>query len=773
MQSLRAYATLLRSAACNSRSGPSDLRQKASTQAKKRENFRADSRGVGMIKYFGRSSRFRVPVALWALSSMAVLASGCNDYPVHSLLDSFEVRVTRSLARDQAVKVDFLWMIDHSSSMCQEQRALANGFSSFIEKLQNYGRTSPDDPPFIDAQMAIVTVQQVPDTTEIKKIGEFVHKPATVLPPSCIERTKQPCLEDKDCGTPKCFKMYNYDGNSSMCPAEGDTCITPPAMTSGQYWCKADNPQFGNNDNCSVNTQCQLRCNTDSDCYAAFEPNIPPTGKHRVYCNKSVAVPGCMFPPETEGCPTAETLPGVLKQSSPIKCTKANAATACGGGQCVYAKATDKEGSCYDAAGKVKKTQLDYFRCAASVGANQQKEASFEGGLRSMWTALDPNGINCPKGTNGLPTAACQYKQLVRPDAYLVLVAVSDDDDCSYTFELDPYVGDGTSAAAKATLKQVLPDEIRTYCQQYGDRAAGNRDLVNGYCEYMKYKDKQAGKAPRKCISDCADLDPKSGEYTACKTEAEANLAQLLKDNPQEFLQNWRFASVPDFVNRFRSLKSDPARVIFASITGDTLASTADGGKQAETDRGSYYRSLLRNQAPGQAPYICAGGRGEAGYGSRYIQVANAFGDNGLVSNICKGSDFSDALGSIADTILSRVVKVCLPHPPHIDPKTGTPLLKVTRQRGTVKEDMQYVADPKLPTANEKSFYIKATADCLVGKSDLAAQQGQTCKKTIDCPAGLACQDGLCKMYGEAIYFVVTPQQNDKINVNYAADFAL
>ncbi len=733
-------------------------------------------RGVSMIQFFHRSKRGRTSVALGVLACLTVLATGCNDYPVHSLLDSFEVRVTKSLTRNQAVKVDFLWMIDHSSSMCQEQRALANGFAAFIEKLQNYGRVNPNDPPFIDAQMAVVTVQQIPDSTEIKKIGEFVHKPATTLPPSCIERTKQPCVGDSDCTSPKCFKMYNFDASASMCPKEGETCLTPPAMSTGNWYCKADtaSPQFNNNDNCSVNTHCQLRCNTDSDCYATFEPNIGPQGKHRVFCNKSTGQPGCMFPAETEGCPTADKLPGVLKQSAALSEVKCAFDHHCSGGTCVVPNGA-KEGVCYDKSGKIKKkgSQLDYFRCAASVGANQTKEAQFEGGLRSMWTALDPNGLNCPKGTNGLPTAACQYKQLVRPDAYLVLVAVSDDDDCSYTFELDPYVGDGTSAGAKDTLKKVLPDEVRTYCQQYGDRAAGNRDLVNGYCEYMKYKDKQGGKPPRKCPSDCLSLDPKSADYAACKTESDANVALLLKENPQEYLQNWRFASVTDFVNRFRSLKTDPARVIFAAITGDTLSGGTTTDKQSDLDRGSYYRSILRNQAGPQAPYICAGERGEAGYGSRYIQVAKAFGDNGLMSNICKGADFSDALGNIADTILSRVVKVCLPHPPQVDPKTGLPQLKVTRTRGTKSEEMQYVADSKTPGATEKSYYIKATADCLVGKTNLAGQQGQTCAKTIDCPEGLACQDGLCKIYGEAIYFVVTPQQGDAIDVNYAADITV
>ena len=153
-------------------------------------------------------ARLRRCSAWLAATTALALLAGCNDYPVHSLLDSFEVCVTKQLARDKAVKIDFLWVIDHSSSMCQEQRSLANGFQKFIQSLQDYGKIKPTDPSFIDAQMAVVTVQQVPtlqpspDSEAIKKIGEFVHNPAKKLPPSCIEKTKQPCTSDAQCAKP-------------------------------------------------------------------------------------------------------------------------------------------------------------------------------------------------------------------------------------------------------------------------------------------------------------------------------------------------------------------------------------------------------------------------------------------------------------------------------------------------------------------------------------------------------------------------------------------
>ena len=110
--------------------------------------------------------------------STSISLTSCNNYPVQSLLENFRVRVTDKLNADEAVKLDFLWVIDHSPSMCQEQRDLAKGFEQFITKLQSIGT--------IDAQMAVVTVQQAQDKSDIRVIGRFKHEPATSFPPNCI-----------------------------------------------------------------------------------------------------------------------------------------------------------------------------------------------------------------------------------------------------------------------------------------------------------------------------------------------------------------------------------------------------------------------------------------------------------------------------------------------------------------------------------------------------------------------------------------------------------
>ncbi len=156
------------------------------------------------------------PRRVVAAGLLVLLASGCNDYPVHSLLDSFGARVTSNLSHNAPVKLDFLWVIDHSTSMCKQQRILALGFDDFIKNLQALGQ--------VDAQMAVVTVQQVADLpsmtgVSVKKIGEFNHTAATTFPPNCIEHYRAPCFTDLSADpsadsmttpSPQCRDGFNF-----------------------------------------------------------------------------------------------------------------------------------------------------------------------------------------------------------------------------------------------------------------------------------------------------------------------------------------------------------------------------------------------------------------------------------------------------------------------------------------------------------------------------------------------------------------------------------
>lgn len=683
-----------------------------------------------------------------AVSLLATTLVSCNDYPVHSLLENFRVRVTDKLSADKPVKLDFLWVIDSSASMCQEQRDLAKGFQTFITKLQSIGS--------IDAQMAVVSVQQAPGKDDIKVVGRFLHEAATALPASCLERVRMPCQSDGQCS--KAFDFgFPIKTDSTLCSVDPMPVANP--YDAGKWTCVAPTSASDiTNLNCSVNSYCEARC-TDiknhSDCRALFEKDVP-ADKQRIRCvvpggGTNVASAGCLYPPESEGCPPPDQLPAVLKAD-----------------------------------------QLDLFRCNATVGARQSFEAGFEGGFRSAWVALDPKGPNCDYDAcvahlrsccanndswckdekNDAKCAKdkaefceelkdeknCQAKSLLRDDAYLVIVFVSDDDDCSMDLQYNPLD------------KSITTKEVWGRCQTEGDGLAGNAALNEGNCEFKRGKDANVycpsdclpgattkdSSGKLKCANGCVEG---SAEHTACVAKVAEKATSYRKANKA-------FAPVGSFVNLFKSLKSDPARVIVAAIVGDST--DADTPLALHRDRVNFYHSSFKDIAGKQTPYVCSGKRGEAGYGSRYVQMAEAFRENGVVQNICKGSDFGAALENIATTILKRVVKICLPQPPYAT--DGTPQLTVTRARGGQTETMELTAGPE--PGNDKSFYIAPSPDCRAGKSDLPGQLA-ACKDTGECSPGLTCIDGLCQAYNDAIFFSEVPQPTDVIEINYAADLGL
>ena len=770
----------------------------------------------------------------------------CNDYPVHSLLESFEVRVTDKLKNDQPVKLDFLWVIDHSPSMCQEQRELAKGFKELTNLLNSFGEGA------IDAQMAVVTVQQAPDKTDVRVIGRFKHTPATAFPPNCFEQITTNCLSDSQCKKPVSYK-FPAPNDCTLCSktTEKDKLDT---LTAGKWKCKGPKTDDGaikaskvSNLNCSINTSCEASCSKgaagDKFCGDLFEPDVPEKDRS-IQCSVAgggAGVGGCIFQPDTKGCDPSHDLPAIIGQK-----------------------------------------ELDKFACLAAVGAAQTQESKFEGGFRSAWKALDPDGPNCSykacvdslrtccttgepwctqtdpqviaqnklkcenekvslceyltpyghckrqidtcclgphdeectshrdakkceasvkskcdklKGKTDIVPEACQNSRLLRPDGYLVVVFVSDDDDCSMHLDIHPH--DPTR----------ITKEIWEKCQIHNDSLIGNRALAEGHCEFKQAKAQSIGNVmycPSDCLVGSKKKDPKgkikcangctddSPEQIACQEKADAQMEFFDKEkqgfygykSPKEHLAGWQFAPVSEFVNRFKSLKDDPAKVIVAAIVGDTLlekptATTAPATQRC--DRVSFYHSMKLDVGPGQAPYICLGKRGEASYGSRYIQLAEAFRDNGVTFNICQGSDFGPALRGIAAQILKRVVKVCLPAPPETD-DNGKLVLKVTHTRaGKVTVLKQCAGDE---AADELCHKVEQSPDCRAGKVGLPGD-GSSCKATRDCTSGLHCKKdgcngkecedvvGRCLPYTDAIFFNLTLDEQDLIEVNYKADMGL
>lgn len=454
------------------------------------------------------------------------------------------------------VKIDFLWVIDHSTSMAQEQRGLALGFATFINALKAQGE--------VDAQMAVVTVQQIADKGPdpyVAVVGRFMHQAATALPPSARERIHVPCATDADCAMPEFSYTFDKVTAASLCPAvAGQPKLFSNPLAGPSWRCAAPGlAKFTVNDNCSVNAYCWPNCASDADCRSLFEPNVP-AAQQSIRCLTPGGGPmsstsACQFPPLTEGCPPPGGLPDVIGSS-----------------------------------------QLDLFRCLASVASTSQTlEAAFEGGLRSAWWALDPNGPNCPKSADGKPGPTCQYQRLVRPDAWLVIAFVTDDDDCSA--EAGVSLENATPEQA-AALKALIPDEKRVTCQRLRDRLGNNV-----------------------CASQGANPAP---------------------------AEPW-LSVVEDWVPKFKTLKADPNRLFIGVFTGRSQAADP---KQQAIDHEEYCASLRKNVGAGQAPYVCMGARGEAGYGSRYLSFANAFGKNGISANLCDDASLVPALVGLAKSVV-------------------------------------------------------------------------------------------------------------------------
>ena len=74
-------------------------------------------------------------------------ATACNRVPVEGLEKSFSIEVQQKAAVGDKVKIDYLWVIDNSTSMCEEQVALTENFSKFTERLQESAN--------IDARVAV------------------------------------------------------------------------------------------------------------------------------------------------------------------------------------------------------------------------------------------------------------------------------------------------------------------------------------------------------------------------------------------------------------------------------------------------------------------------------------------------------------------------------------------------------------------------------------------------------------------------------------------
>jgi hypothetical protein len=528
------------------------------------------------------------PVLASAMLISSALALSCNNVPIENLEDSFTLTVRHSTGSGKAVAIDFLWMVDNSTSMCEEQFALAGNFDTFSAKLTNFFA--------IDPRVAVTTADMQCPIQPAQGInasgGVFNTVPATRFPTACIAKHQTECSTNEDC---------------------------TPVGDSGTWSCNQENlPVCIVNPNGSVNTSCQRGCQTDDDCqsyygndYICLTPGDSPESW------------GCVRPPQTASCPS--TLPPYITADN-----------------------------------------LEQFSCLATVGVYAENCFKYEQGLRSAMAAIDPGGPN-----------AAQAAGFLRDDAYLVVILVSDEDDCS------------------------TPDGVSFTEDFYYN------------CALQPTTDAQ-----------CPPIDPDTGLAMEGSCDCQGGRGKLVP--------------VTNYINRLKALKADPSRVIVATISGDAVlddAGTPDdpsddtvpadgapgcltqpGGEAAlvgelaaECVRREFFESKGAKRACHQKSYVCSSASGVADYGSRYKGLADGFGFNGLFSNICAAEGIGPALDAIADKIIQVVDRVCLPKPITED-DLGT--LSVVRVAGGTSTTL---TESDNPNDDQYKFY-PSDANCHGGE---------------------------------------------------------
>jgi hypothetical protein len=581
---------------------------------------------------------FRSVAVILSVLALPLLTT-CEDVPVVDVSRTFTVEVSQVSESEGAIKLDILWVIDNSSSMCQEQWTLARSFSQFAVMLSTYLEQ-------IDIRLAVVT-------TDVGQKGVFQNKPAKQFPPPCVEQKIWACLGGNDCSKKfgagwgcdppqNAEDLYNINGsiNSTcvyQCGAAGECC-----------------EEFCFEDECGTNASClKDRCKDVDSPDCNFACNHPEGGEAN----------GCQRRPDTEDCPS--NVPKVLTRQN-----------------------------------------MDLFKCIATVEPQQQSTANMEQGLKTAWWALDPNGPN--QG---------QSAGFLRQDAYLVVVYVTDEDDCSIHESFgapNEQCKTDAECAAKVPFSKCKTD-VRLSQFNGEEKKVCTGQIKKDYYNKCSLLGLYKGATHHACAYDpgCPDCSVDSDcEYGwHCK---EVKKVKKCRPNMYSFpsiadyAQNagtplFVLSPVSDYYSRLRSLKPDPAKVLVAAITGDSVLAGNDkdslisqkcldnenlptcreyveakksdaagcegapGKEGCEAYRdamlGCAHDCYLVSKAAAVSAYACQSEYGKADYGSRYADLARMFGPNGLVSNLCSKEGIAPALETIAELIIKRVTKICLPLP--------------------------------------------------------------------------------------------------------------
>lgn len=296
------------------------------------------------------------------------------------------------------------------------------------------------------------------------------------------------------------------------------------------------------------------------------------------------------------------------------------------------------------------------FRCLASRGALGNTK---EKGLESMRRALScdgPNGARfgaccTPAGYDPSCPAEGPRPEFLRPEALLVVVIVSDEDDCS-------------------TPADNRPSSDRLVCR---DSALSDRD-GDGVPDAFADLDACRGLGPADCMrAECGDLSPADCAQTRCEVVG--------TDYSSCAWEHEALTPVADYVRFLSRLKAEPAeQLLVAAIVGERIY-TSDGFPVSFRPPGpDPICSAATLESSGPSDTCCPGGVcrgavqaacrteiGRADSGERYLQLAETIGALGLdcvdeATSLCEG-DLVQPLEALSGCIQQSFTRFCLDKP--------------------------------------------------------------------------------------------------------------
>lgn len=717
----------------------------------------------------------RLRVTFVSCAILLVFAA-CNEIPVTDLNESYSVQVQVLRDKGKPAKLDVLWVVDDSTSMCQEQQSLADSFKAFLNVFQQYTA--------IDMRLAVTTTNVCPRDAAGRIRGDFFYRPNTSIESSCVESRRFPCVES-DSGVDACAGMKGVpdpdnwecknatnsgsvpvyvcdapDGNpggfidpfdgyllesySSSCvyrcagPDSNTECAVnfgmPKGCRQGGSVCGNDGPSL---DACMSDpsfedfTDCKVRCR-DADCQKVClditsnttrcdescgeagatcesvcqalqrepkcdivagalqgqekcetrcEHNFGPkmAGLCSKMCGAGVTQDACIdmcLDPEQGGIANAGFI-CLMSCSNGYNCQNnciqefgvSNYQCVCPGGNCANigcareprwmycpgtvtfneGKPTWKDGPKVLDKDEADKRAVEWiqgkwmwppdwdpewrnlptdnsleskamrklmvetvfehlFTCMTSLYMDQVDCGTQEQGLLAAWMALDKQGEN-----------ADQAREFLRDDAYLLIIVISDEDDCSSPEGFPDRDGRWFNYAGQ--------QDSTTACACMRDE---NGCLPSGECDYSKCLDSKNTFSREKCP----------------------------------------LYSTSSLVNKLRSLKPDPAQVLFAAIVGDAAPGEGASPASAEVDdvRGRFFECRCakgRDTITTSFNYVCSSDYGVAELGQRYIDAVNLFGSGryGQLANVCSAGGVAPLLEQIAGFVVPLLGQICLPRP--------------------------------------------------------------------------------------------------------------